>query len=60
MKCFRSTSNTVPYTRKVKDLPQKGKIVHIHGTNGARFNGLNYFTTNAQSFLNDQSTSGNL
>ncbi len=56
---FRATSNTVPYPRKVRDLPQRGKIVHIHGTNGAKFNGLNFVTTTAQSFLNDQPTSGN-
>jgi hypothetical protein len=55
---IRQSSNTMPYHRKVRDLPQKGKIVHIHGTNGAKFNGLNYFTTTAQAYMNDQSPSG--
>ena len=53
---FRSSSNTVPVGRKV---PQKGKIVHIHGTNGAKFNGLNYVTTTAQAYMNDPTQNGN-
>lgn len=40
--------------RKDQQRLLRNKIIHIHGTNGARFNGLNFIATGPQSYVQEQ------
>lgn len=47
-------SHTVPYPKRLREQQMRNKIIHIHGTNGAKFNGLNYITTSGPAYLQEQ------
>lgn len=56
---MRETSNTVPYPKRLRDQQLKNKVVHIHGTNGAKFNGLNFITT-SQAYPSEEDRNGTI